>query len=199
MEWPLQTRGFALISEPASAEIQGRINAILRDRAGDLWVGGEKGLYRIHGGHCTKLGRAHGLASDSPYVQTIFEDRRGTLWIGTATGLARSDRGSFSMLPAAADLNITALYEDAAGVLWIGTYDTGLARLDGETFTRYTEKDGFFNNGVFQILEDEQALVAKQSPGYLPYQEAGPERFLCWSNLTHHLLAFWERGWPAER
>ena len=149
--------GSHLIPEPSSAAIQGRINAILRDRAGDLWVGGEKGLYRIHGGHCTTVGRADGLASDSPYVQTIFEDHRGTLWIGTASGLARSDPGRFSMLPAAADLNITALHEDAAGVLWIGTYDTGLARLDGETFTRYTEKDGLFNNGVFQILEDDRA------------------------------------------
>jgi signal transduction histidine kinase/ligand-binding sensor domain-containing protein len=148
-----------LVAEPSSAAIQGRINAILRDRAGNLWVGGEKGLYRIHGGHCTQLGRGDGLASDSPYVQTIFEDRRGTLWIGTASGLARSDRGRFSMLPAAADLNITALYEDAVGVLWIGTYDTGLAKLDGETFTRYTEKDGLFNNGVFQILEDEQGFL----------------------------------------
>jgi ligand-binding sensor domain-containing protein len=150
-------KGAHLVSEPSCAE--GRINAILRDRAGDLWVGGEKGLYRIRGGHCKQLGRADGLASDTPYVQTIFEDHRGTLWIGTASGLARSDGARFSMLHAAADLNITALHEDAAGVLWIGTYDTGLARLDGNTFTRYTEKDGLFNNGVIQILEDDQGFL----------------------------------------
>jgi signal transduction histidine kinase/ligand-binding sensor domain-containing protein len=152
-------KGAHLISDSASAEIQGRVNAVLRDRAGDLWVGGENGLYRIRGGHCTQLRRADGLASDSPYVQTIFEDHRGTLWIGTASGLARSDQGRFSMLPAAAGASITALHEDAVGVLWIGTYDTGLARLDGETFTRYTEKDGLFNNGVFQILEDEKGFL----------------------------------------
>ena len=152
-------KGSHLIAEPSSTAIQGRVNAILRDRAGDLWVGGEKGLNRIHDGHCTQLGRADGLTSDSPYVQTIFEDRRGTLWIGTASGLARSAGGRFSMLPGAADLNITALYEDAVGVLWIGTYDTGLARLENETFTRYTEKDGLFNNGVFQILEDDQGFL----------------------------------------
>jgi signal transduction histidine kinase len=34
-----------------------------------------------------------------------------------------------------------------------------LARLDRETFTRYTEKDGLFNNGVFQILEDEKGFL----------------------------------------
>jgi ligand-binding sensor domain-containing protein len=56
-------------------------------------------------------------------------------------------------------LSVTALYEDAQGVLWIGTYDTGLARLEGEKFTRYTEKDGLFKNGVFQVSEDEKGFL----------------------------------------
>ncbi len=151
--------GAHLISDPASHEIQGRVNAILRDRAGNLWVGGERGLYRIHEGRCTQLGRADGFASDSPYVQVIFEDRRGTLWIGTTSGLARLNQRRFSMLAATAGFSITALHEDAAGVLWIGTYDTGLARLDGGIFTHYTQKDGLFSNGVFQILEDEKGFL----------------------------------------
>jgi signal transduction histidine kinase len=152
-------KGPYLISDPVGEEIQGRINAIFRDLTGDLWVGGERGLYRIHDRHCTKFGRADGLVSDSPSVQAIFEDRRGALWIGTASGLARLDQGRFSMLPAAAGLSVTALHEDASGVLWIGTYDTGLARLDGEAFTHYAEMDGLFNNGVFQILEDNKGFL----------------------------------------
>lgn len=151
--------GGHLVNDPASSAIAGRVNAILRDRAGDLWVGGEKGLYRIHNGHCTRIGRGDGFASDSPYVQTIFEDHRGALWIGTASGLEHSVDGRFSMVPASAGLSITALYEDAEGVLWVGTYDTGLARLNGKSFTRYTEKDGLFNNGVFQILEDDNGFL----------------------------------------
>ncbi len=47
-----------------------------------------------------------------------------------------------------------ALYQDREGVLWIGTYDGGLARLEDGRLTRYTIKEGLFNNGVFQILED---------------------------------------------
>jgi signal transduction histidine kinase len=46
------------------------------------------------------------------------------------------------------------LYEDAEGTLWIGTYDGGLGRLKNGRFTRYTVKEGLFNNGVFCILED---------------------------------------------
>ncbi len=47
-----------------------------------------------------------------------------------------------------------ALYEDREGVLWIGTYDGGLGRFKDGKFTRYTTKEGLFDNGVFQILED---------------------------------------------
>jgi hypothetical protein len=42
-------------------------------------------------------------------------------------------------------------------VLWIGTYDGGLGRYFDGRFTRYAQKDGLFDNGVFQILEDSQA------------------------------------------
>lgn len=150
--------GTRLVSDPASDEIQGGISAIFRDRAGDLWVGSDKGLYRIHGGHCTLVGR-DGSTNDSLRAQVIFEDRRGTLWIGTTIGLGRFEHAHLSMLPTTAGLSITALHEDAAGVLWIGTYDAGLVRLEGETITRYTQKDGLFNNGVFQILEDDGGFL----------------------------------------
>jgi ligand-binding sensor domain-containing protein len=49
---------------------------------------------------------------------------------------------------------IRALYEDAHGILWIGTYDGGLGRFEKDRFTSYTVREGLFNNGVFQILED---------------------------------------------
>ncbi|HEY8460316.1 MAG TPA: ATP-binding protein, partial [Blastocatellia bacterium] len=46
------------------------------------------------------------------------------------------------------------LYEDRDGSLWIGSYDGGLTRFKDGRFTRYTTKEGLFNDGVFQILED---------------------------------------------
>jgi ligand-binding sensor domain-containing protein len=53
--------------------------------------------------------------------------------------------------------NVRSIYEDSEGVLWIGTYDGGLVRYFGGRWTRYTRKDGLFDNGVFQILQDSQA------------------------------------------
>jgi signal transduction histidine kinase len=42
-------------------------------------------------------------------------------------------------------------------VLWVGTYDGGLGRYFNGQWTRYSEKNGLFDNGVFQILEDAHA------------------------------------------
>ncbi|MEO7273189.1 MAG: two-component regulator propeller domain-containing protein [Vicinamibacterales bacterium] len=50
-----------------------------------------------------------------------------------------------------------ALYRDRDNVLWIGTYDGGLNRFANQRFTSYTVKNGLYNNGVFQILEDDAA------------------------------------------
>jgi ligand-binding sensor domain-containing protein len=50
--------------------------------------------------------------------------------------------------------NVRSIYEDPPGVLWIGTYDGGLGRYSEGHWTSYTQKNGLFDNGVFQTLED---------------------------------------------
>jgi signal transduction histidine kinase/ligand-binding sensor domain-containing protein len=156
-EGAARLEGGKLVTHGAVSRVRGRVNAIHRDRAGDLWLGGEHGLYRVHGEQLTRFGPSDGLSSDLD-VQAILEDPAGRLWIGTATGLTRWDKGVFSSLGAANGLNITALYEDSADVLWIGTYDTGLNRLEQGKLTRYTSANGLYNNGVFEILEDDNGF-----------------------------------------
>ena len=50
---------------------------------------------------------------------------------------------------------VRALKLDPDGTLWIGTYDSGLGRFKDGKFTRYSTKDELFDNGAFQILEDD--------------------------------------------
>jgi signal transduction histidine kinase len=49
---------------------------------------------------------------------------------------------------------VRIIYEDSEGTIWVGTYDQGLVRIKDRKITSYTMKEGLFNNGVFQILED---------------------------------------------
>ena len=59
-----------------------RVNAVLEDRSGTLWLGiHDGGLIRVRDGHATHLTKKDGLADDS--VHALFEDRQGSLWVGT--------------------------------------------------------------------------------------------------------------------
>jgi signal transduction histidine kinase/ligand-binding sensor domain-containing protein len=129
--------------------------AIYQDRQGAMWFGTIEGLVRYKDGAATVYTTSGGLPDN--HIEAIHESRDGTLWIGTRGGLARFAGGGFisytdsNGMPA---VQVRCLYEDDDGVLWIGTYDSGLVRMKDGQFTRYTIKDGLFNNGAFQILED---------------------------------------------
>lgn len=131
------------------------VRAILQDRQGAMWFGTADGLARYKDGNYTTYTTAHGLPSNS--VSVIFEDRQGDLWLGTQRGLCRYSNGqmvSFPQVESLANHLIRTAYEDKEGVIWIGTYDSGLTRIKDGKFTNYTMKEGLFNSGVFQILED---------------------------------------------
>lgn len=66
--------------------IDGSVEAVLRDRAGNLWVGTQNdGLYRIAQGTATRFDTASGLGSN--WITALREDRSGTIWIGTGGGV----------------------------------------------------------------------------------------------------------------
>lgn len=128
------------------------VRAILQDHRGMIWFGCSQGLASYKDGAFTSYTTKDGLPSDA--VNVIFEDSRGNLWIGTQRGLCRYDDGQFSNYPQASDQIIRAVYEDSEGAIWIGTYNSGLTRIKNGRMTGITQKEGLFNNGVFQILED---------------------------------------------
>lgn len=130
--------------------------AIKTDRAGNVWVASEKGLFKLRD---EKIVAAYTTAEGLPGndVKIIHEDRGGTLWFGTYSGLAKLENGKFTTLTTEHGLasnRVRSIYEDAAGTFWIGTYDGGLSRLKNGQVFNYTVKNGLFNNGVFHILED---------------------------------------------
>jgi signal transduction histidine kinase/ligand-binding sensor domain-containing protein len=131
------------------------VRAIAEDRSGTIWIGGNDGLTRYRDGAFTRVTRADGFIGAT--VLSILEARDGTIWIGTDAGLSRYRDGRFVNFGAAQGMTgtlVRSLHQDAAGVLWAGTYDTGLFRIAGDRFTRFTTNEGLFDNGAFQILPD---------------------------------------------
>jgi ligand-binding sensor domain-containing protein/signal transduction histidine kinase len=105
-----------------------RIQSLLFDHNGTLWIGTNDGLVRSTAGKLDRLPVTDPLASAS--VLTLMEDREGNLWAGTETGglhILRDQR--FKALTSHEGLssdNTTTVAEDRAGVLWVGTSGAGL-------------------------------------------------------------------------
>jgi signal transduction histidine kinase/ligand-binding sensor domain-containing protein len=105
-----------------------RIQQLLADREGSLWIGTNGGLARLAAGKVERLPATDPLASAS--VLAVMEDREGDLWVGTETDgvhVLRDER--FRILDMRQGLSsdaTTAVVEDRSGTLWVGTAADGV-------------------------------------------------------------------------
>ena len=133
-----------------------RVNAVLVDRHGDLWVGTESGLDRVErgaSGPARFRKYSAGPAASGGLIDTeasaLYEDARGRLWIGSIPGVSVFDSARTRTTHyyhryrayrygwgEAVDLQ-----EDRAGSIWIATASE-LMRLDPATGSfRYFRQD----------------------------------------------------------
>lgn len=133
------------------------VAAILPDRDGAIWFGANSGLFRLKDDVVTHFNAKDGLAGNE--VKAIIQDHKGSLWVGSYGGVNRYENGSwrsFTLQDGLATEKVRSLYEDTDGVIWVGTYDGGLSRIKNDNVVSITQKEGLYNNGVFQTLEDDR-------------------------------------------
>jgi signal transduction histidine kinase/ligand-binding sensor domain-containing protein len=139
---------------PQNGFPHGSVNAITQTRDGALWIATEEGLTRLKDDTFTDFTAADGLPHAD--LRNLYEDRDGTLWLASTGGLGSYRDGQFTnwsdKVPA---VQFRSIYEDADGALWFGSYDAGIFRFKNGEFKAITIKDGLFDNGAFQILEDD--------------------------------------------
>jgi signal transduction histidine kinase len=127
--------------------------SMLRDRAGDLWLAGSKGLAALHpDGSVRRFSARDGLPD--PFVRSLWQDRDGNIWAGTNGGLARYRDGHFvsSAGPGGRDW-VRIVYEDREGDLWVGM-NSGLARLRDDVFTVSAKAEGLPSDEPIVAFED---------------------------------------------
>jgi signal transduction histidine kinase/ligand-binding sensor domain-containing protein len=129
------------------------VSAITQTADGTLWFGTAHGLTSFRDNIFTDFTTADGLPHSD--LRCLREARDGTLWIATRVGLGSYKEGKFTNHAEFPAIQIRSIYEDADGTLWFGTYDAGVFRYRNGEFKAITIKDGLFDQGAFQILEDD--------------------------------------------
>lgn len=121
-----------------------KIDALLADHRGDLWIGTiGGGLTRLHNGTFSTFTTREGLSNNS--VLCLLEDRDGNLWIGTEGGGLNCLRDGhlvrYGRRDGLSDNLVFALAEGLDGTLWIGTGE-GLDRRFNGKLQNYTSQTG---------------------------------------------------------
>ena len=155
---------------PDDTDRRAKAITVLREgRDGTIWVGTQKGLYR--------LDRSQARASLRPveiqlvnsypegrFIEDLLEDASGSLWIATAAGLYRrwpdGRSARYTKHDGLPGDYVHTLLRDHQGRLWAGTRYNGFFRFSADA-TRaapvvdfsVTNRDGLPTNWVFQLFE----------------------------------------------
>jgi len=116
----------------ADPRLHGRALSMLLDRDGNLWVGMERRLLRLHGGEVVE---ENDIGEVAPTPRHLFEDREGSLWLASSvSGLHRFWNG-------VADLTPLYTPEDRAHYVWaLAPWEGGL--IAGGSFGLAMPRDG---------------------------------------------------------
>lgn len=140
------------------------INALLRDKNNDIWIGTSEGLNKfnkVSGVFQSFRNQTSRQEFNSNDVLTLFQDSRGRLWVGTRNGLFLFDteHNVFTSVNDQDHLQnkfIKSITEDGEGNLWLGTnhgivkisFNSSLYPLNvnGYKVHAYTAIDGLASN-----------------------------------------------------
>ena len=126
-----------------------RIQSVLSDREGDLWIGTNIGLFQLDGTN-DRIQLEPALGSSS--ILSLFQDREGNLWVGTETsGLEVLRRQNFHTISGLSDHVITAITQTSDGAMWAGTNGDGLDRWQSGKIQHFSTRSGLLSEVILAL------------------------------------------------
>ncbi len=136
------------------------IRSLIHDLDGNLWIGTSAGLARYNQDGVTSFVKEQGLVDN--FIFRVYEDREGTIWLATRGGLVQLYNVIFTTISGKDGLpseDINAVLEDSKGNLWVCTYGNGIARVNGDRVTIFSEQNGLLHNTVYSAYEDTHGVL----------------------------------------
>lgn len=143
------TELFSLV--PASDTV---INCFELDHDGQLWIGTNKGLFRIAGKKIVQT-----LVKDC-VITCLYSDKKNSLWIGTHENVINYT-GTLKEYKLAQEYNgndILSITSDYEKNIWIGTH-SGLFKFRDEGFICYDAADGLKSTMIYPIVLDRNNAI----------------------------------------
>jgi len=131
--------------------------SICEDSDGNLWIGGQAGLTRLHS---TEIATIPLPAARSSDYGTLFEDRDGTMWFAYS-GLYQYATGRLRPMqfPGLQAASVHTVYRDRTGTLWLGTNGQGIYRIAQGKTHHYTIGNGLVNNFIRAVVQGADGTI----------------------------------------
>lgn len=155
------------------------IFALFKDSKENIWVGTSSSAF----GYNRELDEFEKINDlNYHFISDIIEDPKGNIWFSTYdNGVYKMDcetKEFTSFAPVENDTTsichykITCMFVDSQGNLWFASESRGICMYDADSnnFIRYGSKDGFVNNVIYKILEDDnQNLWLSSNAGIMQF------------------------------
>ena len=166
----------------------GFVRAVFEDRAGRIWAGTDRGLFRLENERMVRVDDRGGVHSIA--VASICEDRRGRLLVG-GNGLLVLDGAAASYYQSSetlADNSIRAIREAKDGTIWMGSI-SGLRRLPGGIEGNPFLAPKIVSGANIAFVAEGRAgdiWIGSYGQGVIRYRGGRMERFTAPSPLPHN-------------
>jgi len=162
----------------------------VKEAEGHLFVGCRNGLYVLNA--FGEFKRYAGLPEALGDVTDILFDARKNLWVGSRSGIFYKNlqTGEATVLNMASGLiydRVSRLLLDREGNVFIGTR-LGLSQLSRHLFRMYGTEDGLPSTHVWDILEDDGAVLLGCEDGVAELRDGRIRPFAINSRLKSHSI-----------
>lgn len=150
------------------------------DAEGNIWFSSFKGMTKLTR---KKDGSFVFSTTFSEYIDKglnymMMDDGKGNLWFATTNnGMVKYNKAknTYTKISSknglAGDIILT-ITKDREGNIWASTWGFGATMFQGERFIHYTQKEGFSNDVVAQVINDGNGgLIINASKGIYKYNE----------------------------